>query len=128
MDGWNASFLLKKLIFRGYVSFRECIFEASDMLLPSKTCSTHCVSVHIQSSKKKTLKYTVNTITYHEFHWNSESNSQQKSKVPFTSKDYQQFLRRFFCKAFPDTHPPASRVTSKRPPWNLAHLPPQLQV
>ena len=26
MDGWNASFLLGRPIFRGYVSFRECIY------------------------------------------------------------------------------------------------------
>ena len=25
MDGWNTSFLLGRPIFRGYVSFRECI-------------------------------------------------------------------------------------------------------
>ena len=27
MDGWNTSFLLERPIFRGYVSFMECIFS-----------------------------------------------------------------------------------------------------
>ena len=30
MDGWNSSFLLGWPIFRGYVSFRECIIEMGD--------------------------------------------------------------------------------------------------
>ena len=29
MDGWNTTFLLGRPIFRGYVSFRECIFAVS---------------------------------------------------------------------------------------------------
>ena len=29
MDGWNTTFLLGRLIFRGYVSFREGIFKTS---------------------------------------------------------------------------------------------------
>ena len=33
MDGWNTSFLLRWTIFRGYVSFRECIFGKAFLIL-----------------------------------------------------------------------------------------------
>ncbi len=42
MDGWNTTFLLGRPIFRGYVSFRECIYcEAVAFSKSSRSIYTH---------------------------------------------------------------------------------------
>ena len=48
MDGWNASFLLGWPIFRGYVSFGECIYNHSSKpcLLRSDTKKSTCTALN----------------------------------------------------------------------------------
>ena len=41
MDGWNTTFLLGRLIFRGYVSFREGIHTVLSFNIVSHSCRPH---------------------------------------------------------------------------------------
>ncbi len=67
MDGWNTSFLLGCPIFRGYVSFRECIDHfnwhfsigeqfAKKLFMPGLEPDKPCLS-HIFSNQQITGKY-----------------------------------------------------------------------